>query len=379
MPGLEDQTDSQLLMAFAETKDDAAFAELVRRYGSLVLAVCRRALRNEADAEDAAQAAFLALARQAPRWRASRPAAPWLHRVAHNIALNILASRKARERREREVAAMTLHADQPAALSDEAGALLHEELNALPDKYRQALILCHLEGKSLEQVADAMGCPRATIGTWVARGRERLKERLARRGLVLSLALLTSLLSAEAGAAELPATFVAATTKAANLFVATESGAGVGTVGLSSRIASLAEGALKQMYYARMQVAMLVIVLLLSIGAGAGWLVSRATGSEAGNGKAASSVAGKKSVDGEGSAEATKLTSTANTDFALDMYGQLSAAHEDRNLFFSPYSIMSALSMCAEGARGETAAEMGKVLRFPDAVRRKGDQSDSLP
>jgi len=228
MPTFEDQTDSQLLEAFAKTRNEAAFSELVRRHGPLVWCTCRRVLGHSADAEDASQAAFLALAQQAPSWRGSRLAAPWLHRVAHNISLNALESRKVRERKERAAAAMAWHADHPTGLSDEQGALLHEEINALPEKLRQALILCHLQGKSMEQAATVMGCPASTIGTWVARGRERLKDRLARRGLVLSLAALTSLLSTEAGAVEFPATFVTSTTTAAAKFVATNSGAGAG-------------------------------------------------------------------------------------------------------------------------------------------------------
>ena len=69
----------------------------------------------------------------------------------------------------------------------------------------------------------------------------------------------------------------------------------------------------------------------------------------------------------------------ANGDFALDLYGQLAKEHDGKNLFFSPYSMASALAMTAEGARGGTAAEMGKVLRFPEAARRLGDDAQLLP
>jgi serine protease inhibitor len=69
----------------------------------------------------------------------------------------------------------------------------------------------------------------------------------------------------------------------------------------------------------------------------------------------------------------------ASGDFALDLYGQLAKENDGKNLFFSPYSMASALAMTAEGARGETAAEMGKVLRFPEAARRIGDDPQLLP
>ena len=74
-----------------------------------------------------------------------------------------------------------------------------------------------------------------------------------------------------------------------------------------------------------------------------------------------------------------KITVQANSDFAFDLYKQLAKENEGKNLFFSPYSVSGALAMAAEGARGETATEMGKVLRFPDATRRTGDDAQRIP
>ena len=69
------------------------------------------------------------------------------------------------------------------------------------------------------------------------------------------------------------------------------------------------------------------------------------------------------------------ITSAANNRFAIDLYKQLSKENSGKNLFFSPYSISSALAMTIEGARGETAAEMGKILGYPDSIRQKKDSS----
>ena len=69
----------------------------------------------------------------------------------------------------------------------------------------------------------------------------------------------------------------------------------------------------------------------------------------------------------------------ANGDFAVDLYRQLAKENEGKNLFFSPYSMSSALAITAEGARGETAAQMGKVLRFPEAARHVGDDAQLIP
>jgi serine protease inhibitor len=74
-----------------------------------------------------------------------------------------------------------------------------------------------------------------------------------------------------------------------------------------------------------------------------------------------------------------KITVKANSDFAFDLYKQLVKENDGKNLFFSPYSVSGALAMTAEGARGKTAAEMGKVLRFPEATRRTGDDAQRIP
>jgi serine protease inhibitor len=68
-----------------------------------------------------------------------------------------------------------------------------------------------------------------------------------------------------------------------------------------------------------------------------------------------------------------------NSQFAWDLYHRLAAAHPGENLFFSPYSISTALAMAAEGARGETAREMGDVLHFPAAARRIGGDAQLIP
>lgn len=67
-----------------------------------------------------------------------------------------------------------------------------------------------------------------------------------------------------------------------------------------------------------------------------------------------------------------------NNGFTIDLYHQLSLDHKGENIFVSPYSVASALLMLTEGARGETAAQMGQVLRFPSALRR-GSEMETMP
>src|SRR6185295_5634450 len=101
--------DGALLVAFLTERDEAAFAELVRRHGPLVWGVCRRALPDPADAEDAFQATFLVLVRRAARLTAAPAVGPWLFRVAAWTARN------ARRRNARRLARFT---ELPDTVSD---------------------------------------------------------------------------------------------------------------------------------------------------------------------------------------------------------------------------------------------------------------------
>ncbi|MCX7006975.1 MAG: sigma-70 family RNA polymerase sigma factor, partial [Kiritimatiellaeota bacterium] len=153
--------EADLLAEFVAQRSEAAFAELVRRHLPLVLGVCRRVLGDEHAAQDAAQAVFLALARKAPALSRERALGGWLHHCALCAARNERTARARRLRREQEAAAM----QQDAAaeeLSPATTAALREwldrELDALPAKYRQPLVMVYLEGRTLEETASALRC-----------------------------------------------------------------------------------------------------------------------------------------------------------------------------------------------------------------------------
>src|SRR5262245_51033847 len=147
----DEATDAELLRHFLGSRDPAAFEALVRRHGPMVLRVCRRVLGHHQDAEDAFQVTFLVLARKAPSIRRQASLAGWLHGVAYRTAR--CARRGAATRRvyEARVKTMTQN-DAPHELGwREVQALLDEEIQALPEAYRAAFVLCQMEGHSREE------------------------------------------------------------------------------------------------------------------------------------------------------------------------------------------------------------------------------------
>jgi len=192
--------DVELLARFTATKDAPAFAELVRRYGALVLGVCRRVTGHPQDAEDAFQATFLVLAQKASTLRSGVPLGSWLHGVAYRVAWR--ARRSAVRRRAREVPVSVMpepHAPAPTSAMPELTPILDEELAALPACYRDAIVLCDLQGASREEAAAALSIPEGTLSSRLANGRKKLAARLMKRGVSLSVAALaTSIATAQA-------------------------------------------------------------------------------------------------------------------------------------------------------------------------------------
>jgi RNA polymerase sigma factor (sigma-70 family) len=174
----EGVADAELLRRFAEQRDEAAFELLVRRHADLVWKVCRGVLRQDADAEDAFQATFLALAKKAGAVRAGGTLGGWLHRVAVHAAL------KLRAKAARVSTADLSHL--PAARESDAAAILHEELARLGDPYRLPVLLCDLEGHTHAEAARLLGWPVGTVSGRLNRAREQLRRRLERRGVLVA-------------------------------------------------------------------------------------------------------------------------------------------------------------------------------------------------
>ena len=173
--------DHALLARFATERDEFAFAALVERHGPVVLDVARSVLRHAQDAEDVFQASFLVLARNANTIRTRTSIGCWLHGVARRIALRALRSRTRRARHEAVPRDAPIPDDE--LTWSEVRALIHAELAGLPEALRAPILLCHLEGLTLDEAATRLKLPRGTLRDRLDRGRERLRQRLARRGL----------------------------------------------------------------------------------------------------------------------------------------------------------------------------------------------------
>jgi RNA polymerase sigma factor (sigma-70 family) len=193
------ETDALLLSRFVRDRDGDAFAAILDLHGRLVWGVCRGLLLNEADAEDAFQATFVALFRGAAKIRQRDSLAPWLHATATRIARKTRLTAARRTRRESRAAKPE---SAPAASSDETweslNFALHEEIVRLPELLRVAFVLCVLEGKRHEDAAAQLGVPVGTLSARVSRARKRVLDRLSSRGMTPAIAVAFGAASATA-------------------------------------------------------------------------------------------------------------------------------------------------------------------------------------
>ncbi len=246
--GVREASDGDLLQRFRERRDGAAFQALLRRHGPMVLDVCRAVLGNEASAEDAFQATFLTLARKATSIRQAALVGSWLHRVARRTALQARAQEAARKRHGARAPARP--ESEPADLTwREARAALHEELDKLPERYRVALVLCYLEGKTQDQAAARLGVAKSTLKERLERGRGLLRVRLVRRGLGPAAVLVAAAWPMAVTSAPLPPDLVTVTGRAADLAAAGQATSGV----IPARVAALSEGVMKAMFVTRLK------------------------------------------------------------------------------------------------------------------------------
>jgi RNA polymerase sigma factor (sigma-70 family) len=274
-PGDAEVTDGQMLERFASRRDEEAFAELVRRHGPLVLGVCRRVLGDWHDAEDAFQATFLVLARKAGSVARPELLGNWLHGVALRVAAKARAASVRRRERERQVSDMPAVAPvESTTAGGELRSVLDEEVGRLPEKYRAPVVLCYLEGKTNDEAARLLGWPKGTVSGRLARARDLLRPRLARRGLAVVSAAVAVALAEGAAPVAVPGNLIDTTVKAAALVAAGKAAANV----VSPAVAALTEGVLRAMFLNKLRIAGVILVCLALLGTGVGVLAFQRPG-----------------------------------------------------------------------------------------------------
>jgi RNA polymerase sigma factor (sigma-70 family) len=269
-------TDGELLRRYAESGDESAFAELLGRHGPMVRAACERLAGP--DAEDAAQAVFILLARKARKLTGWRDVALWLHGVCRHVARTARRERGRRRSREKEAAAMQ-KAQSGVEVSEsqrrEVRERLDEAVGALPERFREVVLLCHLEGASQQDVAERLGLPAGTVASRAKRGLERLRRRLARGSAPLGAAALAGLLAE--GAAGATRTFDAAALLSS--VVAASKGAAAGAApAIPASI--LAKGAMQAMFWTKVKMAAAVLSAITCAGAAVPLTVAAVHGAE---------------------------------------------------------------------------------------------------
>ncbi len=245
--------DRDLLRRFADARDEGAFAELVRRHGPLVLAVCRRVVSDSHLADDAFQATFVVLARKAATAGVGARLSTWLHSVAVKVSLRARTMAGRRAKRETLTATVPDVPDKSSggtgfpACADET-AVLDEEIDRLPEALRAAVVLCELRGVGRRDAAKELGIAEGTLSSRLAAARKKLAERLRARGVAPAAAIF-------------PAIFVPTDLAAAAVAVST------GSVELGPHLAHLVEGGMQMTLLTKLKLAAVAVaVAVLAVG-----------------------------------------------------------------------------------------------------------------
>lgn len=188
---LSPETSERELVARAAAGDGAAFEVLMRRHNQLLFRTARSILRDDADAEDALQEAYLRAWRALGTFRAESRLSTWLVRIVANEALA----------RRRRVSAPTIPLEtamtspdpatqaaltdafdrgpEQAAVRAQVRTMMEARIDSLPDVYRTVFVLRGVEEMSVEEVAHVLDVPEATVRTRFFRARNLLRQSLA--------------------------------------------------------------------------------------------------------------------------------------------------------------------------------------------------------
>ena len=190
--------DAELLRRYVEERSESAFTELVREHLNLVYsAALRQTSGDRALAEDLSQLVFTELARKAPRLLGHPSLAGWLYTTVRHVAANLRRAEQHRRQREEEAQSMNalLSADSPIEVWQRIQPVLDDALHELCEADRAVVVLRFLEDRTLREVGERLGLKENAARMRVDRALEKLRRRLARRGLTSTASGLTAALA----------------------------------------------------------------------------------------------------------------------------------------------------------------------------------------
>jgi len=186
-------TDQEVVARARRGREDA-YRELIRRYERPVFSLIYRLVRDRERAEDLAQETFIKVLNAIDRYDPSFKFSSWIFKIAHNTALDDLrrkhpdtlsihGSPHASTADEQEATVLTpVSGDETPedfTSSREIGSHIEKAIGTLRVEYRTAILLCHVEGRPYEEVAQIMDVPLGTVKTYIHRARNELKKQLA--------------------------------------------------------------------------------------------------------------------------------------------------------------------------------------------------------
>lgn len=192
MRDTEASFDEATMLARLKSKDEAAFDELVDAAAGRMLAVARKMMPTEADAEDAVQDAFLSAFKSLERFDGRSKLTTWLHQITVNACLMKLRSKRRRPEKSMDALLPEFvndghqkepqkrwHTEASGGIEEkELHALVRSRIEELPEQYRVVLVLRDVEGLDTEETAAVLGVTLDTVRTRLHRARQALKTLL---------------------------------------------------------------------------------------------------------------------------------------------------------------------------------------------------------
>ncbi len=282
---------------------------------------------------------------------------PWLHQVAYRTAACARRIAARRRRLDRHVAKN--ESETPAERDVDLERLLHEEIDRLPERYRSPVVLCDLEGRSHEQAARHLGWPVGTVKSRLTRGRERLRDRLIRRGLAPGTSPLSVAAVFKVPLFSIPPALLDATTAAAVRFAA------VGPAVHGSAV-TLAQGVLRTMSISQWWKVAAVLLVAGATASGVEWL-----GQDAGKGTQNPTSQKDKDVDASG--VPTLDVKPDRLRLVVASRGLVDAA-QTRDVYSNVEGGTTIVKIVAEGSRvkkGEIIAELDSAALKDQLVNQR--------